>query len=170
MVTNGQSGVGFAAGDPPALTAALSQTLMLLGGRRPNDALAVIARLTPAQRADPRVAARAAYAFSLLGRIGDALAAARMALAAPNPDLGTLDLVGNSFTLCQQPREAHAAFQRAVALAPDNPAILFNLLLAIGGALVFHLRQQRLASGRHPHLRPRDPRRARQLGSLSQPL
>ena len=127
MVTNGQSGVGFAAGDPPALTAALSQTLMLLGGRRPNDALAVIARLTPAQRADPRVAARAAYAFSLLGRIGDALAAARMALAAPNPDLGTLDLVGNSFTLCQQPREAHAAFQRAVALAPDNPAILFNL-------------------------------------------
>lgn len=119
--------MGLAAGDPPALTAVLSQTLMLLGGRRPNDALALIAGLPPAQRADPRVAARAAYAFSLLGRIGDALAAARMAMAAPDADLGTLDLVGNSYTLCQQPREAYAAFQRAAALAPDNPAILFNL-------------------------------------------
>lgn len=119
--------MGLAAGDPPALAAALSQTLMLLGGRRPNDALALIAGLPPAQRADPRIAARAAYAFSLLGRIGEALAAARMAMAAPTADLGTLDLVGNSFTLCQQPREAYAAFQRAVALAPDNPALLFNL-------------------------------------------
>lgn len=127
MVGNARQGMGAAAGDPPALAAALSQTLMLLGGRRPNDALALIAGLPPAQRADPRVAARAAYAFSLLGRIGDALAAARMAMAAPNPDLGTLDLAGNTFTLCQQPREAHDAFQRAVALAPDNPAILFNL-------------------------------------------
>src|ERR1700712_4257970 len=55
------------------------------------------------------------------------MSAANAAMADPALDLVSLDLIGNSFTLCQQPEAAYAAFQRAVALAPGNPAVLFNL-------------------------------------------
>ncbi len=113
--------------DAPDLAAILSQSLQLLAARRGAEALALIARSPASVRADPRVVAQLAYAESLLGRMAEAMAAARAAMAAPALDLVSLDLLGNSFTLCQQPQDAYAAFQRALALAPGNPAVLFNL-------------------------------------------
>jgi tetratricopeptide (TPR) repeat protein len=127
-MTVGGSGFGnTVTRDAPDLAAILSQSLQLLGARRGADALALIARAPASIRGDPRVAAQIAYAESLMGRMAEAMAAARAAMAAPALDLVSLDLVGNSFTLCQQPEDAYAAFQRAVALAPGNPAVLFNL-------------------------------------------
>jgi tetratricopeptide (TPR) repeat protein len=127
MTVGGRTGPGPIADDGRALAAALSETLELLRARRPAEALSLIERLPVALRADPGVVVRAAYACSLLGRMAEALAGARVAMAAGELDLISLDLIGNSFTLCQQPQAAHEAFERAAAMAPDNPAILFNL-------------------------------------------
>ena len=113
-------------GDP--LAAALAEISRLLQARRPAEALAVIDRLPPSARWDPRISARSAYGFSLLGRIREALAAGRACLAdRALRDLAALEMVGASFVLCQRPAEAHEAFSRAAALAPDHPAVLFNL-------------------------------------------
>jgi tetratricopeptide (TPR) repeat protein len=117
---------GRAGGDP--LAAGLAEAARLLAARRPADALGVIARLAPGARGDPRVGACAAYAYALQGRMAEALAAARAALASGElADLAALEMAGASLVLCQQPAEAHAVFERAAALAPDAPAILFNL-------------------------------------------
>lgn len=128
MTTAGRSGTSAPARrDAPALAAALSDSLALLQARRPADVLALVGRLPPGLSADPRIQARTAYALALMGRIAEALPAARAAAAGPGADLAALDLAGNAFTLCHQPREAHAAFQQAARLAPGHPAVLFNL-------------------------------------------
>jgi tetratricopeptide (TPR) repeat protein len=120
-------GAGSGAGGDP-LAAGLAEAARLLAARRPADALGVVGRLPPGAGRDPRVKACKAYACALQGRIGDALAQARAALDCGElRDLAALEMAGASLILCQQPAEAHAAFQRAAALAPDAPAILFNL-------------------------------------------
>jgi tetratricopeptide (TPR) repeat protein len=108
------------AGTAPA--SVLAESLALLRARQPGRALALLEGLA----AEPPVAARLAYAQALLGRFGEAIGAARIALAGAQ-DVETLDLAGNSLVLCQRPAEAYPAFRRAVALAGDDPAILFNL-------------------------------------------
>ncbi|MDR3511233.1 MAG: sulfotransferase [Caulobacteraceae bacterium] len=114
-------------GDAPILAAVLADSLSLLRARRPAEALALIARLPPPMAADPRIAARLGYAHGLMGRLAEALAAARAALASGRADLASLDLAGNTFTLCHRPQEAHAAFERAARIAPESPAVLYNL-------------------------------------------
>ena len=117
---------GQGPGDP--LAAVLAEISRLLQARRPVEAFALIDRLPPSARKDPRVAARAAYGFSLQGRIGEALAAGRASLSDEGlRDLAALEMVGASFVLCHQPAEAHEAFSRAARQAPDHPAVLFNL-------------------------------------------
>jgi tetratricopeptide (TPR) repeat protein len=116
----------FPGGARPASTDVLSESLALLRARQPGRALALLDSLPAARRREPAVAARLAYAQALLGRLGEAIAAARIALSGPD-DVETLDLAGNALVLCQRPSEAYPAFKRAVALAGDDPALLFNL-------------------------------------------
>ena len=104
----------------------LRQCLGLLLARQPSQALELLGALPAAQRTTPAAAARYAYAFALLGRFGDAIAAAQTALGSAQ-DVETLNLAGNSLVLCQRPAEAYEAFKRAAALAGDDPAVLFNL-------------------------------------------
>ena len=107
-------------------TGVLPESLALLRARQPGQALALLENLPPARRRDPPVVARLAYAQALLGNFGEAIAAARIALAGAT-DVETMDLAANSLVLCQRPSEAYPAFRRAVALAGDDPALLFNL-------------------------------------------
>lgn len=116
---------GQGRGDP--LAAVLAEVSRLLAARRPAEALALLDRLPPPARSDPRVAARASYGLGLQGRIREALAAARASLAGDLRDLAALEMVGNSLVLCHQPGEAYEAFRRAASLAPGHPAVLFNL-------------------------------------------
>jgi tetratricopeptide (TPR) repeat protein len=120
-------GAAAARGDDPALAAGLVQSLSLLRARRARDALAVIEGLPPAARNDPRLAARRAYAHALLGEFAPALAAARAAVGAATADVVSLDLAGNSFTLCHAPADAYEAFQRAAVLSPQDGALHLNL-------------------------------------------
>jgi len=115
------------AGARDPLAAVLTECQGLLRARRSAEALALIERLAPAAQTDPRIAARAAYAHALAGRIAETSAAAAAALADPRLDAVSLDMAGNALTLAQQPAAAYAAFARAAALAPDEPAVLFNL-------------------------------------------
>jgi tetratricopeptide (TPR) repeat protein len=105
----------------------LARSLAALRARRPRDALALITPLPEALQADPRLAARRAYAHALLGEMALSLEAARLAVASGAADVLSLDLAGNSFTLCHQPEAAHAAFQRAAALAPRDPRVQLNV-------------------------------------------
>jgi tetratricopeptide (TPR) repeat protein len=116
-----------AAEQESGLADVLARSLAALRARRPRDALALIDGLPPAARADPRIAARRAYAHALLGEMALSLEAARVAVANGAADVLSLDLAGNSFTLCHQPEAAHAAFQRAAALAPRDPRVQLNL-------------------------------------------
>jgi tetratricopeptide (TPR) repeat protein len=104
----------------------MAESLAMLRARQPGRALALLEGLPVAHRREPPIAARLAYAQALLGRFGEAIAAARIALAGAG-DVETLDLAGNSLVLCQRPAEAYPAFRRAVTLSGDDPAILFNL-------------------------------------------
>ncbi|MGA0604032.1 sulfotransferase [Caulobacter sp. KR2-114] len=124
-MTSSGGPVRAASSDPVA--EALAQCQGLLRARRPAEALALVARLPPGARGDPRVAARVAYAQALLGRFAETATAAVSALADPALDAASLDLAGNALTLAQRPGEAHAAFTRAAALAPGQPGVLFNL-------------------------------------------
>jgi tetratricopeptide (TPR) repeat protein len=116
----------FAGGAGAASTDILAESLALLRARQPGRALALLEGLPAARQGEPAVAARLAYAKALLGRFGEAIAAARAALAGAD-DVETLDLAGNSLVLCQRPSEAYPAFRRALALAGDDPGLLFNL-------------------------------------------
>lgn len=113
-------------GTRAAQAGVLAESLALLRARQPGRALALLSGLPAARRAEPAVAARLAYAQALLGRFGEAIAAARAALAGAQ-DVETLDLAGNSLVLSQRPAEAYPAFRRAAGLAGDDPALLFNL-------------------------------------------
>lgn len=113
-------------GGDPADTV-LAECHRLLRARRPAEALALIAQAPASVRADPRLAARAAYAHALAGRFAETSSAATLALASPGLDAVSLDMTGNALTLAQKPAEAYAAFARAAVLAPDQPGVLFNL-------------------------------------------
>lgn len=120
-------GAAAARDDDPALAAGLVQSLSLLRARRARDALAVIDRAPAAARNDPRLAARRAYAHALLGEFAPALAGARAAVGGATADVVSLDLAGNSFTLCHMPADAYEAFRRAAALSPRDVALQLNL-------------------------------------------
>jgi tetratricopeptide (TPR) repeat protein len=105
----------------------LAETLKLLRTRRAADALALLARAPTGLRDHPRVRARYAYAYGLTGRIQDAIAAARLAMASADLDKADLDLVGNALVLCHRPALAHEAFQRALDQSPHDIGALFNL-------------------------------------------
>ena len=105
----------------------LSEVLSLLRTRRADDALARLAALPEADRDSPTARGALSYAQALRGRVGPARAAAESVLTDPAADLLALDLAGNALTLAQAPDRAHAAFRRAVALAPDSPSLLLNL-------------------------------------------
>lgn len=114
------------------VSALLSAGMRLLGAGKPADLLRLIARAFPGSPSDPRVLVQKAYAHAQLGQIGDALADAARARHGPLTDLWALDLLGNTFTLCHKPEQAHAAFAAARRIAPNRPDVLFNLATAAG--------------------------------------
>ncbi|MDR3509615.1 MAG: sulfotransferase [Caulobacteraceae bacterium] len=99
----------------------------LLQARRGAEALGLIAGLPLAQRRDPRIGARAAYAHALLGQAAEALRVAGAVRPGLDRDPVGLGLIGNALVLCQQAAAAHEAFSRAGALAPGDMDLLFNL-------------------------------------------
>jgi tetratricopeptide (TPR) repeat protein len=110
------------------MTPAVARGLELLGAGRAAECLAVIDRLPP----DRLLEVQRAYACAMLGRIAQALQAARRAMASQPVELWALDLLGQTFTLCHCPHEAHAAFAGAARVAPGRPDVLFNLATAAG--------------------------------------
>jgi len=101
--------------------------------RRPDQALAWLqqaASLAP-QRADYH--AQLARARIMLHRVPEALTSAAAVLALPEADALALDTAGVVFTQANRHEQAATAFARAVALAPGQAALQYNL----GAALTF---------------------------------
>ena len=92
----------------------------------PAGALARIERLLALTPAEPRALIARAQCLLALGRLPEAVAAAATAqgVAAKEPVL--LDAIGGVFNLANDQERALAAYDAAVALAPDNPHFLFN--------------------------------------------
>lgn len=108
----------------------VSEAMSLLRGGK-LEALLQLVTIAQAEGArDPRLLVLQAYAHATLGQLSQALAAADVAMAAPLSEVWALDLLGNTFTLCQRPSEAYAAFSRACEIAPDQPDVLFNFATA----------------------------------------
>lgn len=113
---------------PPAQVAAALPALdRLLQARRAVDALALVGDLPAGLDRDPRILARAAYAYALLGQAAMTLRIAQAAQPGLDRDLDGLNLIGNALVLCQQAQAAYEVFARAAALAPDDMNLLFNL-------------------------------------------
>lgn len=110
----------------------VSQGLSLLKAGKSADLLRMIAQAGPAAQDDARILVQKAYGHAVAGQVAEALGTARLAMQAPLRELWALDLLGNTFTLCHRPTEAHAAFSRAQTAAPNHPGVLFNLAAAAG--------------------------------------
>lgn len=108
---------------------ALGLTLLTEG--KPADLLRTFEQTYSARLMDPRLHAQKAYAHAALGQVGEALAAADLAMPSVS-QLWALDLLGNTYTRCHQPDRAYAAFSRAHSLAPERPEVLFNLATTAG--------------------------------------
>ncbi len=89
-------------------------------------ALERIGRALSAAPQDPRWHISRAQCLLALGRLPEACEAAAAARRSAPPDPVMLDAIGSLFSQGSDQRQALEAFDRAVALAPDNPHFLFN--------------------------------------------
>lgn len=105
--------------------------LSFLKDGKPADLLRAFGHACPAGPMDARLHAQKAYAHAALGQVGEALAAADLAMPSAS-QLWALDLLGNTYTRCHKPDRAHAAFSQAHRLAPERPDVLFNLATTAG--------------------------------------
>ncbi len=75
---------------------------------------------------DPRLLLQRAQCLLALGHIARACKAAADAKLCASGDAAMLDAIGNVFTRAGDQARALAAFEQAVALAPDEPHFVFN--------------------------------------------
>jgi tetratricopeptide (TPR) repeat protein len=109
-----------------AATDAFREALRLLRARDWPNALTHIDRALLANPGMPQGLLYRAQCLLALGRRDDACAAAKVALGGAGRDPALLDALGSFFSFAGDQHTALEAFERAVALAPDNAHFLFN--------------------------------------------
>lgn len=98
-----------------------------LGAGHNTEALACIERAIALDPQAPRLLLQQSRALAAHGRLPEAAAAAAKAQrGAPNNDAALLDGIGTALSQAGDQARAMSAYDRAVALAPDNPAFRFN--------------------------------------------
>ncbi len=97
-----------------------------LGLKQPAEALAAIDRAVAIDRANVRYCLQRAQCLLGLGRRADALDAARAAADAAGKDAAAWDAVGTLRSFASDQRGALEAYDRAVALAPEESQFAFN--------------------------------------------
>jgi Tfp pilus assembly protein PilF len=107
-------------------TDAFREALRLLRARDWPNALTHIDRALLANPGMPQALLYRAQCLLALGRRDDACAAAKVALGGAGRDPALLDALGSFFSFAGDQHTALEAFERAVALAPDNAHFLFN--------------------------------------------
>lgn len=75
---------------------------------------------------DPRILFQRAQSLLAVGRARDACESAAAAQLRAPADPALLDAIGTLFTQANEPRRALAAYDQAIALAPNQPHFLFN--------------------------------------------
>jgi tetratricopeptide (TPR) repeat protein len=90
------------------------------------NALIQLDRALRASPAAPQLLLSRAQCLIALGRRAEACATASIALQGASADAALLDALGSFFSFVGDQEKALAAFERAVAVAPDNPHFIFN--------------------------------------------
>ncbi len=103
---------------------AASQVALALGGA--FNALRHVDLALSLEPRNPRLLVQRSLCLTALGRLSDAAAAAAAALRLAAADAPLLDSIGTALSRANDPTRATAAFDQAVALAPDNPLFIFN--------------------------------------------
>ena len=85
-----------------------------------------IDRALAVEPANPRMLFRRAQCLLAMGRARDACEAAAAAQLRAPSEAALLDAIGTLFSQANEPRRALAAYTQAIALAPDQPHLLFN--------------------------------------------
>ncbi len=114
------------ASNAPSARAPREQVQRLMQARDWVGALECIERILSAEPRNPRWLISRAQCLLALGRLPEACEAAAAARSSAPPDAIMLDAIGSLFSQGNDQRQALEAFDRAVALAPDNPHFLFN--------------------------------------------
>nr|WP_255429303.1 tetratricopeptide repeat protein [Ramlibacter albus] len=113
------------------------QTWMNLGAalnelRRGDDALAAFARAEALAPGEPSIAINRGGTLLDIGRPEEALDDFRAAAGAGGAPDAKLEMnLGNAWREMQQPQQAMAHYERALALAPDDADVHFNAALAL---------------------------------------
>jgi tetratricopeptide (TPR) repeat protein len=99
---------------------------MDLAARAPADALRSTDRALELEPANSAFLLHRAESLAALGRRREALEAAAVVEAAANLDAGAWSALGTLRSFAGDPRGALAAYERAIALRPQDPRLLFN--------------------------------------------
>ena len=111
---------------PQFADAWLAACHVALALKQPADALAAIERAAAIDPANVRYRLQRAQCFLALGQRGAALDAARAAADAAGKDAAAWDAVGTLRSFASDQRGALEAYDRAVALAPEESQFAFN--------------------------------------------
>jgi tetratricopeptide (TPR) repeat protein len=102
------------------------QILRLMQARQPQDALRSIDDLLRREAGDPRLWLLKAQCLLTIGRLPEACAAAGCAMDDTLADPALLDALGTVFSRANDQQRALAAYNRAIAQAPNQAHFLFN--------------------------------------------
>jgi tetratricopeptide (TPR) repeat protein len=102
------------------------QILSVMKVGRPADALREVERALTIEPRNPTFLICRAQCLAALGRIAGACEAAAAAEAVVGSEPMLWDAIGTVYSRGNDQRRALAAYNRAIALAPDNPQLLFN--------------------------------------------
>ena len=102
------------------------EVMRLVQARDWPNALIQIDRALKARPDMPRMLLNKAQCLLALGRRGAARESANAALSLAARDAVLLDALGSFYSFAGEQRDALKAFERAVALAPDNAHFIFN--------------------------------------------
>lgn len=112
--------------DPFQLEQLQREVMRLVQARDWPNALIQIERALKARPDMPRMLLNKAQCLLALGRRAEARASADAALSLASRDAVLLDALGSFYSFAGEQRDALKAFERALALAPDNAHFIFN--------------------------------------------
>lgn len=93
---------------------------------KPEEALRLIEIAASLAGSDPLIQIQRAHCLLALRRTADALLAAESARERAGANAAALDAIGTLFNAANEEARALACYDQAVAIAPSNPAYLFN--------------------------------------------
>jgi tetratricopeptide (TPR) repeat protein len=104
----------------------MAASQIALARKVPAEALDAIGHALALEPENPRYLIHRAQCLLALGRTGEALASAEAAGRGAGADADAWDAIGALRSYARDQRGALAAYERAVALAPENPQFLYN--------------------------------------------